>query len=81
MQRQGASSTACPSAICAAVPERAVLVGEQHEVAVPEARGAARLVEQHERQESVHLGLVGHQLGERAAEPERLGRRGRRGPP
>ena len=31
-------------------------------------------MEQHHRQQAVHLGLVGHQLGERPAEPDRLGR-------
>jgi hypothetical protein len=30
-------------------------------------------VQQHQREQPVHLGLVGHQLGERAAEPDRLG--------
>ena len=56
------------------VPERAVLVGEQHEIAVAEARRAPRVVQQHHRQQAVHLRLVGHQLGERAPEPQRLGR-------
>ena len=54
------------------VPERAVLVGEQHELAVAEARLAAGVVQQHQREQGLHLGLVGHQLGERAAEPDRL---------
>ena len=31
-------------------------------------------MQQHQRQQAVHLGLVGHQLGERPPEPERLGR-------
>ncbi len=57
----------------AGVPQRAVLVGEQHELAVAEARRAAGVVQQHQRQQAVHLGLVGHQLGQRAAEPDRLG--------
>ena len=30
-------------------------------------------MQQHQREQAVHLGLVGHQLGERAAEPQRLG--------
>ena len=50
------------------VPQRAVLVGEQHDLAVAQARLAARVVQQHQRQQAVHLGLVGHQLGERAPE-------------
>ena len=65
------------------VPARRVLVGEQHELAVVEARVAARVVQQHQRQQAVDLGLVGHQLGERAAEPQRLvgrARCGRRSP-
>ena len=56
------------------VPERAVLVGEQHQVAAAEPRLAAGVVQQHHRQQTVHLRLVGHQLGERPPEPERLGR-------
>ena len=33
---------------------------------------APRVVDEHQRQEAVHLALVGHQLGERPAEPDRL---------
>ena len=56
------------------VPARAVLVLERHEVAgVVDARGAAGVVQQHEREQAERLGLVGHQLGERAGEADRLG--------
>jgi hypothetical protein len=43
---------------------------------VPSSNRASEpgVVHQHQRQQSVHLGLVGHQLGERAPEPDRLGR-------
>jgi hypothetical protein len=58
----------------AGVPERAVLVGEQDEVAVLEARFASGVVQEHHREQSVDLGLVRHQLGERPPEPEGLGR-------
>ena len=56
------------------VPERAVLVGEQHQLAIAEPRLAAGVEQQHHRQQAVHLRLVGHQLGERPPEPDRLGR-------
>ena len=62
-----------------AVPQRAILVGEQHELAVAKARVAARVVQQHQREQPERLGLVGHQLGERDTEPDRLRRRARRG--
>ena len=55
------------------VPARAVLIGEQHELAVRvEPRVAARVVQDHQRQQATHLGLVGHQLGEQAGQPDRL---------
>ena len=56
------------------VPERAILIGEQHQVAVAKPRLAAGVVQQHHRQQTVRLRLVGHQLDERAAEPQRLRR-------
>ena len=42
---------------------------------MPSAKRASRRasLQQHQREQAVHLGLVGHQLGERAAEPDRLG--------
>ena len=58
-----------------AVPPGAVLVGEQHELAVAASVRAARRdsVEQHQREQAQRLGLVRHQLDEQAAEPDRLG--------
>ena len=50
------------------------MVGEQYQFAIPEPRPAASVVQQHHRQQTVHLRLVGHQLGERPPESERLGR-------
>jgi hypothetical protein len=54
------------------VPARAVLVCEQHQLAAFEPGVTACIVEQHEREQAVHLRLVRHQLGERVSEPERL---------
>ena len=68
------SSSARPRAICSVSHARAVLVGEQHELAVTEPGLATRVVEQHHREQAVRLGLVGHQLDERPAEPQRLRR-------
>ena len=44
------------------VPARAVLVGQEHEVAVVVDTGVpAGVVQEHQRDEAVDLGLVGHQ--------------------
>jgi hypothetical protein len=56
------------------VPERSILVAEEDDRPVGEASVAPGVVDQHQGQQPVYLGLVGHQLGERAAEPDRLGR-------
>ena len=68
-----------------AVPERAVLVLEQDDVARRrDARLAPRLVQQHQREEADGLGL-GQELRQQASEPDRLagqirpGQRGARG--
>ena len=74
LQREGPVERLAPARDLRGVPARPVLVGEQHELVAVEPGRAARVVEQHQRQEPVHLGLVRHQLGERRAEPERLGR-------
>ena len=56
------------------IPQRAVLVGEQdHVTALAQARRTARVQQHHHGQQPMRLGLVGHQLGERAAERDRLG--------
>ena len=55
------------------IPQPAVLVREQHERAVGRrTRRATRLDEQHEREQPRRLGLVGHELDEQSAEPDRL---------
>ena len=54
------------------VPERAILVGQQHDLAVAPACIPSRVVQQHQRQQAVHLRLVRHQLGQRDAQPDRL---------
>ena len=62
-----------PAAICAASQSERSWSASSTSSPSREARVAARVVQQHQRQQPVHLGLVGHQLGERAAEPDRLG--------
>jgi hypothetical protein len=56
------------------VPERAVLLGEEHDLLAGEASLPSRVVEQHQGQEPVNLRLVRHQLRERASQPDRLRR-------
>jgi hypothetical protein len=50
-----------------------VLVGQQHQLAVAEPGRPARVQQQQQRQQPVHLRLVGQQLGQRPPQPERLG--------
>ena len=55
------------------VPQRAVLVGQRHQLAGRAHAGrSARLGEQQQREQPEHLGLVGHQVGERPRQPDRL---------
>ena len=57
-----------------AVPAVPILVGERHEVAAGGRPGrAARLDEQHQREQPQDLRLVGHELGEQPAETDGLG--------
>jgi hypothetical protein len=56
------------------VPQRAVLVAQEHDAAAGEARLATRVVHQHQREQGVDLGLVGHKLDERAAQTDCLRR-------
>jgi hypothetical protein len=51
----------------------ALLVGEQHQLTVAKPRLEASVVQQHQRQQSMHLGLIGHQLGQRSAESQGFG--------
>ena len=55
------------------VPQRAVLVVEQDDLAVAGAGGSAGVVQQHEREQREDLALVGHELGQGPAELDRLG--------
>ena len=56
-----------------AVPQAAVLIGEQDEIALGvEAGLAPGVVEQHERQETVDLGLIGDELAQHAAQADRF---------
>ena len=55
------------------VPERVVLVVQQHQVVAPEPCLAPGVEQQHQRQQPLHLGLVRHQFGQCTAQPDRLG--------
>jgi hypothetical protein len=57
------------------VPQRSILVAEEDDRTLGESRFPPGVVQEHERQQSMHLGLVGHQLGECTPEPDRLGRK------
>jgi hypothetical protein len=55
------------------IPERSVLRVER-DVSAPRihASGAARVVQMHQRQQSPHLGVVGHQPAQQFAKADRL---------
>ena len=56
------------------VPQRTVLVLQRHQVAASvQPRGAARVVQQHQRQQAGRLRFVGHQPGQHPGQPDRLG--------
>jgi hypothetical protein len=61
-----------PSGDLRLIPARAILVGEQDELALVEAGLPPGVVEEHQREQALHLGLVGHQADERAAEADCL---------
>ena len=55
------------------IPARAVLVAKQHERAgLVGARHAASVVQHEQREQSEHIGLVWHQLGEETCETNGL---------
>ena len=55
------------------IPARALLIGQQDELARGVgARGRARGLQLHQREQPEDLGFVGHQLGEHLAETDRL---------
>ena len=57
------------------IPSAAVLVGQRDELAVGGgARGAARVGEQHQREEARHLAVVGKNVVDRAREADRFAR-------
>ncbi len=56
------------------IPERPVLVAQEHDRAAFEPGLAASVVQQHQREQPAHLRFIRHQLGEGAAEPDRLAR-------
>ena len=72
-RRSARSSWARPSASASGVPARAVLVGQRDVAPVAADAGvAARVVDEHQRQQAGGLGVVGHQLREQAPEADRL---------
>ena len=68
------ASIRSPSSIACAVPEAAILVGEEDELSVRRHAGVpARVLEEHQREQPVRLRLVGHEDAEKLCEPDRLG--------
>ena len=55
------------------VPQRPVLILEQHQLVACEPRRTPRVVDQHQRLQAVDLRFVRHQLSEHARQPDRLG--------
>ncbi len=67
------SSAARPRRIKQVIPARAVLFEQKDRLAVrPRARACARGLDFHQRDEAVHFGLVRRELGEDAAEAQRV---------
>jgi hypothetical protein len=52
------------------IPERPILVAEKNDGSLGEPRVAAGVVDQHQRQQTLHLRLVGHQPAR--ARPSRI---------
>ncbi len=72
-QLLGARERRKPAADQQLVPARAVLIEQQHRLALRiDARAEPRGLDLHQRHEAVHLGLQRRELGENAAEPQRL---------
>ena len=71
--RSARSSAASPRRDQEPVPAAAVLVGQQHRLAVgPDPGAQPRGLDLHQRDQAVHLGLLRRQLGQDAAQPQRL---------
>ena len=71
-QRDGAVERAAARDDLRVIPERAILILQQHELVALQACRATRVVQQRQRQQAVRLGLVGHQRRQRQREPDRL---------
>ncbi|HEX7300644.1 MAG TPA: hypothetical protein VF257_16720 [Solirubrobacteraceae bacterium] len=73
-QAQGAIEDVLALLDALEVPAAAVLVGQRDvRPVVRDARGAAGVVDEHERQQAGGLGVVGHELGQQACEADGLG--------
>ena len=71
--RLGAAEDAQPLVDRRHVPERTILVGEQHELAVgAEAGVPPRVLEEQQREEAECLRLVGHENADELREADRL---------
>ena len=55
------------------VPARPVLVGQQHQPPVDHPGVASRVLQQHQREQTVEVGAAGQQLAEQPGQPDRLG--------
>ena len=62
MQPDRALQVAAPLLNADAIPQGTILVGEQDKLVADEARLAPGVMEEHQRQQPVRLGLVGHEL-------------------
>ena len=72
-ERLGAGQRRQPAADQQPVPKPAILVEQQHRRAIRAGAGAgARRLDFHQRDQPVHLRLVGCKPGQDAAEPQRL---------
>ena len=68
-------SSSCRASVeLAGVPERAVLVLEQHQLVAVHTRRAAGVVGEHQGEQAADLALVGHQGEQDPAQPDRLRR-------
>ena len=72
-QRQRPLEQRAPLVDLRGVPQRAVLILEQDELAAGNRALAARVVQQHQREQPEHLGLVGHQRRQHPAQADRFG--------
>ena len=71
-QRDRALERGAPGGDLVRVPQRPVLVLEQHQLLAGEPRLAPRVMDLHKRQQPMYLRLVRHQRGEHTDQPDRL---------